>query len=98
MESIIRRFRNLAFMLMIMPLAILSAFLVGLAVSPGFFIVLKVYYGTKDQSFWFHVISMISAFGLGFLAFILTLIFAVPAANFLLPLTFKHLRGLAYSL
>lgn len=97
-ERFLRRFRNLSFVLLLSPLAVVCCTCIGLAAAPALA--------------WFDFVSHISGgwptvlryaasgFGLasGFLIYGLSLIFIVPAMNFLIPLKVKPFRGPWYSL
>lgn len=97
-EMFLRRFRNLSFVLLLSPLALVCCGCLGLAAAPALA--------------WFNLVSEFSAqwpaifryaaggFALasGFLIYGLSLIFVVPAVNFLNPFKVRPFRGPWFSL
>ncbi|MGE3611080.1 MAG: hypothetical protein AB7I27_15925 [Bacteriovoracaceae bacterium] len=98
MESVLRRFRNVSFILLLAPITFLYIFCIGVALTPGITLFKYVShwsaeFGPLVQNF-FQGMSIASAF----LLYGLTLIFVVPLVNKLLPLKVKTQRTTWFSL
>ena len=97
-ESFLRRFRNLSFVLLLSPLAIVCCASIGLAAAPA---LAWFDFVSGFSSSWPAVLRYAAhGFGLasGFMIYGVCLVFVVPAVNFLLPLRVKPFRGPWYSL
>ncbi|MCB0419933.1 MAG: hypothetical protein KDD61_03005 [Bdellovibrionales bacterium] len=97
-ETFIRRFRTIAFLLVLIPIFLLSMACMGLASAPGIFIWNWLY---EVSMSWTPVLRFVSlGIGLSFayLVYGISLIFIVPLVNFLLPLRLKEWRGIWFSL
>lgn len=97
-ETFLRRFRNLSFILLISPLALVCCFCLGMAAAPGIFVYQTIDSLTKEWPLIFHYAAMGFGLAAGFLTYGMSLIFIVPAVNFIIPLRVKEFRGPWYSL
>lgn len=97
-ETFMRRFRNLSFGLLLSPLAVVCCGCVGLAAAPGLYWFNFINDSTKGWPLIFHYAA--GGFGLasGYFLFGVSLIFIVPAVNFINPFKVKPFRGPYYSL
>lgn len=97
-ESIMRRFRTLSFAVLLTPLMLVCCGCVGLAAGCGLF-VFDVF---KNFSAAWHPVLQYMMMGLGlsfgYFTYGVTLVFIIPAANFLMPFRVKPSRGPFYSL
>lgn len=98
LETSMRRFRNVTFILLISPLALLCCFCLGTAAASGIFVFDLMKELSSGWPVFFQYMGMGCGLALGFLAYGLTLIFVVPLVNFLFPFKVKHFRGPWYSL
>lgn len=98
LESFIRRFRTLGFLVFLSPLVLVGCMTMGLAIAPGVF----VYDLSVQISLGWPAIFRYMALGCGIAAGYFTygicLLFLVPCVNFLLPFRVKAFRGPWYSL
>lgn len=98
LETHLRRFRNLAFAALLLPLIFICCACIGVAAAPGLYV-----FHTLEvaSSHWNPILHyMVSGFGLalGYTIYGVCLIFIVPAVNFLIPLRVKPFRGPWFSL
>lgn len=98
LESFLRRFRNLAFLMMLLPLVFLVILCISLSVLPGVALYQSVSVATQELHSAIHYFSLAFSLGAGFVLYGLTLIFVVPLVNFLLPFRVKPFRGIWFSL
>ncbi len=96
-ETFLRRFRTLAFLLLLSPLALVCGLSIGLAASPAIFVFEFVSQSTSAWPPILHYVAMGCGFALAFLTYGLSLIFIVPALNFLMPRV-RAFRGPWFSL
>lgn len=82
-ENTFRQFKNVGFISLLIPIAFLYVFCLGVALSPGIFILQKIYYFVVAHNISIFLSSFFYGLGLGlmFLLFILTIIFVVPLVN-----------------
>lgn len=97
-ESILRRFRNLSFLLLISPMALLCCFCIGMASAPAVFVFDTIRETTREWPIYFRYMALGTGCALGFLTYGLSLIFIVPLVNFLFPFKVKPFRGPWFSL
>src|ERR1044072_8808443 len=97
-ETILRRFRTLSFAIMLTPLAVVCCMALGSSAAPGLYVFRAIDSYTDSWPVIFHYAACGFGFALGFLTYGLTLIFVVPAVNFLMPFRVKEFRGPWYSL
>ena len=97
-ETFLRRFRMLSYILALTPIYLLGISVMGIAAAPGIWFVSQVFGLTLSWSPVWHFtatgISIVAAYFIyGF-----TLIFVIPLANFLMPFRAKPFRGGYYSI
>lgn len=80
-ENIFRQFKNLFFMLFLLPIAGLYVFCLGIAIMPMMYLLLKAWNFTLYDPLWIRAMFMGFSFGAGSILFIITLIFVVPFVN-----------------
>lgn len=97
-EGFLRKFRDLAFIMLLAPIALLYIFCMGLSLTPGITLLASVNEWTQDSHFILRNASLGFAVAATFFSYGLTLIFVVPAVNKLLPLKVKPLRASWFSL
>lgn len=97
-ETFLRRFRTPAFAIFLSPLLVLCCFCLGAAAAPGLYIFDFIREQTAGWPPVLHYGATGFGFALGFFIYGLSLIFIVPAVNFILPLRVKPFRGPWYSL
>ena len=74
-ENTFRQFKNLGFIFLLVPIALLYIFCLGVALAPGIFVMQKIYYYVMAHNISLFVSSFFYGFGLGllFLFFIITI-------------------------
>lgn len=97
-ETFLRRFRNLSFILLITPLAVVCCLCLGVSVAPGMWLFDQVNILSQEWFMPLRYVALGCAVSGGYLLYGLTLIFVVPLVNFILPLRIKPFRGPWYSL
>lgn len=97
-ESFVRKFKTLGLIIIVAPLMLVSSLCLGLAMAPALFLFDTIKTMTAEWPTVFHYMAVGCGFSLGYLVYGLSLIFIVPAANFLLPFKIKEFRGPYYSL
>lgn len=97
LETFLRRFRTVAFLLFIAPLMLVCCLCVGLAAGPGLLVFNTVSKLGADWPLVFAYAAKGCGLALGFLAYGLSLIFIVPAVNFCMPRV-RPFRGPWFSL
>ncbi len=97
-ETFIRRFRNLAFVVFLSPIILLCTFCIGLALVPGVYLFHFVYEWTVSFSQFFHFLSLAMSIAFGYVLYGFSLIFIVPSVNFILPIRVKKWRGIWHSI
>lgn len=98
LEIFLRRFRNLSFVFLISPLALLCCLCIGMASAPAVFVFDTIRDATREWPTYFHYMAMGTGCALGFLTYGISLIFIVPLVNFLVPFKVKPFRGPWFSL
>ncbi len=97
-EILLRRFKTPTFMLLLTPIAGLYVLCMGLSLTPGMALALKVWELTEGSHFILRNFSMGLSVATGFFMYGMTLIFVVPAINKLLPLKVRPQKASWYSL
>lgn len=97
-ESLLRKFKGLAFILSMAPITLICIISFGLAISPSYFIVSSTYSFTADFGYFVQGVSTSMSIGLGFFVYGISLIFVVPFFNKIFFLNLKPWRGNWYSL
>lgn len=98
LESFLRRYRTLAFLLLLLPLVGLVILCLSLSIFPSVVLYQTVKQASLEWPEFFQYLALAFSLGAGFLLYGLTLIFVVPAVNFLLPFKVKPFRGIWFSL
>ena len=98
LETFIRKFRTIGFVMTLMPLGLLYIFCIGVSLIPG--ITLLEVVNTSSQDHHFIIRSAFLGFSVAatYLSYGFTLIFVVPLVNKLLPLKVRPLRASWFSL
>lgn len=97
-ETFIRRFRTLSFVILLTPLLVVCLLTVGIALGPGLYVFHTVSDFTSSWPEIFRYMGMGIGMSLGFFTYGVTLTFLVPLVNFLVPFKPKPFRGPWYSL
>ena len=97
-ETFLRRFRTLSFALLLSPLAVVCCFCIGVSAAPGIYIFHAIDDWTAHWPLIFHYAACGFGLAFGFLTYGFTLIFVVPAVNFIIPFRVKAFRGPWYSI
>jgi hypothetical protein len=98
LESFLRRFRNLAFIVLLSPLILVGVAVVATALVPSIYVFNFIYGYSVNWATPFHYFAIGIGIAGGYFIFGVALVFVVPAVNFLLPLRVKPFRGIWYSL
>lgn len=98
LESLLRRFRNTSYLVALTPLYIIAMFAMGLSVLPGVYLFTYVYEITLNLSEFYRYLFLATGLVGAYFAYGITLIFVMPAVNFLIPIKLKPFRGQYYSL
>lgn len=97
-EVLLRRFRTLSFLFLLAPVVVLCGFCIGLSLAPGIWLFQSAQNLTLHWPFLFKFVALGCSLSLAFYMYGLTLIFVVPAVNFLMPFRVRPFRGPWYSL
>lgn len=97
-ETVLRRFKNLVHFVLIVPLASSICLSLGLSATPGIAIYRGIMSWAAGCSFWVECFFMGVAAALGFVAFGLSLLLVIPAANLLIGRKLRPWRGPYYSI
>ncbi len=98
LETVLRRFRNVSFFLLMAPIAALYVFCTGVSLIPAVSLYREVSQWTANSSVLWQNVGLAFSIGAGFFSYGLTLIFVVPAVNKILPLKVRPHRTTWYSL
>src|ERR1035437_1470524 len=97
-ETLLRRFRNLSFIILLSPVALLCCGCVGLAAAPALAWFDFINNFTAGGPIVFHYAAGGIGIASAFFIYGISLIFIIPTVNFLIPLRVKPSRGPWYSL
>ena len=98
LETILRRFRLVSYIIALIPLYFIGILGMGISLLPGIYFVNYIINLTGDlPQFWYYL-SLSCALVLGFFLYGLSAIFIMPLLNFLMPFRLKPFRGGYYSL
>lgn len=97
-ESVLRKFKPLAFFLALLPIIFLYIICLGISLSPATFIVNYVSNEITNLQLWQQALAYGFSLSLSYVLFVLSLLIVVPIVNFILPLKLKESRGNWYSL
>lgn len=96
-ETFLRRFRNLAFSMMVAPVIAACLCCMGFSLVPAIYLVTFVHaHAVSLPTFW-QYLALGTSFTVGYFLYGLSLMFVVPAVNFVCPKV-KPWRGIWYSL
>ncbi len=98
LETLLRRFRNVGFSVLLSMLAVICCSALGLAAAPALYWFDYVQTATENWSTWSHYVALGLGASTAYLVYGLSLVFIVPAFNFLFPFKVKEFRGPWYSL
>ncbi|MFN3455630.1 MAG: acyltransferase [Pseudobdellovibrio sp.] len=100
LENIVRKFTTLAFIIFLLPIIIIYVLCIGLSLAPGIYLfeLVSQALSVGDYALWLKAVSYGLVAALGFILFILTLIFVVPLFNLPIKPFVKPYRGAWYSL
>lgn len=98
LEGTLRKAKNIAFFLVMVPISILYVFCVTVSLLPGITLYRYVSEATADASVFWQNAGMAFSFASTYFLYGLTLVFVVPLVNKLLPLKVKPHRATWYSL
>jgi len=98
LETVIRQFQNVAFLLCLLPLIIIYVLCIGLALFPGLYLYLFTSHYLEQISIFYKALVIGFLVGIGVIFFILALIFIVPIFNLPLRPFVKPYRGAWFSL
>jgi hypothetical protein len=97
-ESIFRRFKNLAHILMIIPLYGLGCFIIGIAAAPGLALYDFLNNLMVNENIWLRYAVRGATVGAVYFSFGFMLLLVLPSINFILRTKLKPWRGPYYSL
>lgn len=96
-ENVFRKLGNLAFLLFMIPIILICVFCLAVSLTPGIYLIQTITPQIAEYSILLKSFFYAFAVALGFLAFIVTLIFIVPIMNYpVLPFV-KPNRGAWFS-
>nr|HMN67143.1 hypothetical protein [Bdellovibrionales bacterium] len=98
LETFLRRFRTLSHIVFMFPVVLLCGLCLGVAAGQGVFVYQTFSSLSADWPAYLRYMALGCGFAFGYVTFGLTLLFLVPAVNFLLPLKLKPFRGPWFSL
>ncbi len=97
-ESFLRTFRDISYSLMLMPITLLCCFAMGISLVPAIYLFGWVKVVTNDWNQFFHIAALGCSISIGYVLYGITLVFVIPAINFVLPLRLKAWRGISHSI
>jgi hypothetical protein len=97
-ETFLRRFRTLGFFVFCIPLVIMCVGSIGLAAGIGMYVYDLIHPLAADQAKFVQYVIMGLGFACGYFSYGFSLLFIVPAVNFINPFKPKAFRGPWYSL
>jgi hypothetical protein len=97
-ETLLRRFRNTSYIVALTPLYIIGIFAMGVSALPGVYLFNSIYDITIHLSEFYRYLFLAIGLIASYFAYGITLIFIMPAVNFMIPLKLKPFRGQYYSL
>jgi hypothetical protein len=97
-ETLLRRFRNLSFVVLLSPLVVLAGLCIGISLVPAIYVYRFMDGWTRAWPQALHILALGCGLAFGFLSYGFTVIFVVPLVNFLLPFRVKPWRGSWFSI
>ena len=98
LESMLRRFRNTSYLVALTPLYIVAMFAMGLSALPGVYLFNYINELTINLGEFYRYLFLATGLIGAYFAYGITLIFVMPAVNFIIPIKLKPFRGQYYSL
>lgn len=98
LETFLRRFRNLAFFVLLAPIGVAYIVALSLSTAPAFYFMRWAYQNSYQMAFWKQALYLSTAFATGVLAFWLMMIVVVPILNMPLRPFLKPSKGTWYSI
>ncbi len=98
LESLLRRFRNGAFLAALIPLYLIGILAMGISATPGIYLFFWVKEATLNWMAIFHFTALGIALVSAYFIYGFCIIFVVPFFNFILPFRIKPFRGNYFSL
>ena len=97
-ESLFRRFRNVGFSLLMLPVGVVCCLAIGISLAPSIYLFNFVNTQTAQWPEILHYAALGCALSSGFLLYGFCLILVIPLFNFLNPFKVKTFRGPWFSL
>lgn len=98
LDTMLKRFRNIGFMIALAPLQALFIIAIGASLTPGILLFQKVQAWTADSAFIVQALSIGMAIGAGFFLYGYTLIFVVPLLNMPIKPFVKPMRCVQFDI
>ncbi len=98
LETILRRFRLVSYLIALIPLYLIGIIGMGVSLLPGVYLVNYVISLTSDLPQFFYYLCLSCSLILAYFAYGFSLIFVMPLLNFLMPFRLKPFRSSYYSL
>lgn len=98
LESTIRRFRGISFMITLAALYFLVMLAMGISVTPGIYFYNFALDATAQWPQFFHYLSIGFSIVFGYFLYGCSIVFVIPLFNFLMPFRVKPFRGSYFSL
>ena len=97
-ETFLRRFRNLGFIILLTPLIFVILLAIAISLIPAVYVFTITQASSANWAPFYHYFAVAMSLAIGFLLYGLTLILVVPLINFLLPFKTQPWRGSWFSL
>lgn len=100
LETLLRKFRTFCYLIALVPIYILGAVCIGIGILPGMYLCTWINRVATSYNWpeFVHLLVLSIAIGIGYFLYGFTLIFLLPALNWILHVTPKPWRGIYYSL
>ncbi len=98
LETFLRRFRLLSYLIAMIPLYLLCVLAMAISATPGVYIFYQIMEATHTWMDILHYGSLAFGVILGYLLYGITIIFVIPFFNFLMPFRVRPFRGSYYSI
>lgn len=96
-ETLLRRFKNFMHITLMLPIYLVAAGLISLAIFPGVSLFRWIQESLSQQSTWIQNLGFAFALASGYFVYGFCLVFIMPAANFVIRGYLKEWRGPYYS-
>jgi len=97
-ETIIRKFRTVSYLVALALLYFLVLLAMGISTTPGVYLFMYAQEATAEWWQLFHYLSLGCSVMFGYFLYGLSMIFVIPLFNFLMPFRVKPFRGSYFSL